>query len=671
MRPAVHSFPWHPAPIWENVTHPDVKINSNNFHGIVYILTTLQRHEDDGHPATCGITPPRECSGQTSLNEGGIEGTPSQKPVIVCGAALIPSFLFVIVVFAVLAVSNKLLTSRDGLKSRSANGRYTTFERLTMDFDNVIQQTKSGRTDLGDSEEETDKGDAGAEQTVCHDFWLCDVMDPKVKNPVGFFSVNVVIKLCESLPKHKGPYQSYDFAATRVMPFNELKRRRRGATDFYHTNDIKLNQLDGGIEGNDKKFIDVPCPSIVKEYKQFIGSVNLTGMLISLYRIDHNSRKWHRRVIFRAIQVSLTNSLLKYKDDYLQNGIATRDVINLMEFMLSVSASSFKLEKLYIKCKRGWPEAQRAAEKEPGPSRPVWRSRPEHTTRSNQTAHWPEMVTSKKRCRVCKKTTQMRCMKFVYIPPDGGVTHPSLTIAGTSWMSFATRRVITLVIIQIWADLTMASLPESSSVITASGTGFAGCCPPRLAPSRSPADRMGKGTTSKWLPFRVVSFDSREAHVGAASQQLKREQRVAFVDLTFHAYQRPGTEPPIHGLAPGQTSSRYGGLPDHGGLGPHLLVARVESNLKRVLERVEPVNVQQERPVEVWTVTTGQLYRIASRQQLWSAISDCFQTKTMVSYIRLLPDKNNYDQLYQLESATMLMIFVLATKPCRQRVSGL
>ncbi|XP_003369658.1 hypothetical protein Tsp_05065 [Trichinella spiralis] len=57
------------------------------------------------------------------------------------------------------------------------------------------------------------------------------------------------------------------------------------------------------------------------------------------------------------------------------------------------------------------PEAQRAAEKEPGPSRPDSQSRPEHTTRSKQTAHWPEMVTSKKRCRVCKKTTQMRCMK--------------------------------------------------------------------------------------------------------------------------------------------------------------------------------------------------------------------------------------------------------------------
>ncbi|KRX53876.1 hypothetical protein T09_7470 [Trichinella sp. T9] len=72
--------------------------------------------------------------------------------------------------------------------------------------------------------------------------------------------------------------------------------------------------------------------------------------------------------IFWAIHVSLTNSWLKYKDDCLQNGIATRDVMDLMEFMLSVSESSIKLEKLYIKRKRGRPEAQRTAKKEPGPS---------------------------------------------------------------------------------------------------------------------------------------------------------------------------------------------------------------------------------------------------------------------------------------------------------------
>ncbi|KRY92222.1 PiggyBac transposable element-derived protein 2 [Trichinella pseudospiralis] len=33
-------------------------------------------------------------------------------------------------------------------------------------------------------------------------------------------------------------------------------------------------------------------------------------------------------------------------------------------------------------------------------------------TRTDQTGHWPEMMTTKKRCRVCHRTCQVRCMKF-------------------------------------------------------------------------------------------------------------------------------------------------------------------------------------------------------------------------------------------------------------------
>ncbi|KRX28170.1 hypothetical protein T07_1546 [Trichinella nelsoni] len=37
-----------------------------------------------------------------------------------------------------------------------------------------------------------------------HDFWLCDGMAPKVENLVDFFAADVVMKGCETLPKHKG-----------------------------------------------------------------------------------------------------------------------------------------------------------------------------------------------------------------------------------------------------------------------------------------------------------------------------------------------------------------------------------------------------------------------------------------------------------------------------------
>ncbi|XP_003369710.1 hypothetical protein Tsp_05119 [Trichinella spiralis] len=68
--------------------------------------------------------------------------------------------------------------------------------------------------------------------------------------------------------------------------------------------------------------------------------------------------------IFWAIHVSLTNSWLKYKDDCTKNGSATRNVMDLMEFMLSVSDSLMKFEKTYVTRKRGRRPSEPTAEEE-------------------------------------------------------------------------------------------------------------------------------------------------------------------------------------------------------------------------------------------------------------------------------------------------------------------
>ncbi|KRX78792.1 hypothetical protein T06_3240, partial [Trichinella sp. T6] len=107
----------------------------------------------------------------------------------------------------------------------------------------------------------------------------------------------------------------------------------------------------------------------------------------------------------------LTSSWLKYKDDCTKKGIEPRNMMDLMAFMLSVSDSLIKLEKTYDAQARTAAN-ERTAEEEASPSRPVRRTRqPEDITRTDQTGHWPEMMATKKRCRVCQRTCQLRCMK--------------------------------------------------------------------------------------------------------------------------------------------------------------------------------------------------------------------------------------------------------------------
>ncbi|KRY51609.1 PiggyBac transposable element-derived protein 3 [Trichinella britovi] len=128
-----------------------------------------------------------------------------------------------------------------------------------------------------------------------HDFWMCDGMAPKVENSIGFFAADVVIKVCETLPKHKGDgihsgatIQSNRLRGCPVMPSNELKGKGRGASDFCCTRDNKLCvvkwfdnrevilastykcvdpvQPVRRWDKRQRQFIDIPCPQIVKEY---------------------------------------------------------------------------------------------------------------------------------------------------------------------------------------------------------------------------------------------------------------------------------------------------------------------------------------------------------------------------------------------------------------------
>ncbi|KRY45062.1 PiggyBac transposable element-derived protein 3 [Trichinella britovi] len=45
-----------------------------------------------------------------------------------------------------------------------------------------------------------------------------------------------------------------------------------------------------------KTLVDLSCPAIVKEYNKYMGGVDLARVLRALYRIDHRSRKWYRRI---------------------------------------------------------------------------------------------------------------------------------------------------------------------------------------------------------------------------------------------------------------------------------------------------------------------------------------------------------------------------------------
>lgn len=67
-------------------------------------------------------------------------------------------------------------------------------------------------------------------------------------------------------------------------------------------------------DAKQKFCIDVPLPDMVLDYNTFILGVDLTDMLVALYRTKIMVKKcWYLQVIFQALDINKINELLLYR----------------------------------------------------------------------------------------------------------------------------------------------------------------------------------------------------------------------------------------------------------------------------------------------------------------------------------------------------------------------
>lgn len=62
-----------------------------------------------------------------------------------------------------------------------------------------------------------------------------------------------------------------------------------------------------------KRKVDVKCPTVISEYNQHMGGVDLAGMFVSLYRTGSKSRKWYKRIYYHLIDICVNNAWLVYR----------------------------------------------------------------------------------------------------------------------------------------------------------------------------------------------------------------------------------------------------------------------------------------------------------------------------------------------------------------------
>ena len=282
-----------------------------------------------------------------------------------------------------------------------------------------------------------------------HDFMIYDGKSPKVKESCGFQAGDLVLKVCESLPKNKnhivyfdsffnsvelqlqlkkdgihsvGTLQKNRLRGCVLRSEKDLRRMGRGSFDCRTERDSRISivrwydnrvvQLSSTymyvsidpiskvqrFDRKTRKKLEVQCPAIVKEYNQHMGGVDKFDMLMSLYRCDHKSKKWYRPIFLWCINLCLVNAWLHYKRDCSTLDISQNAQMDLLSFSAKVSHSLVLGKKgcdtSQSKRQRGRPSSAASGDTNecsspPPKRREASKPKPQADIRTDQVAHWP------------------------------------------------------------------------------------------------------------------------------------------------------------------------------------------------------------------------------------------------------------------------------------------
>ena len=56
----------------------------------------------------------------------------------------------------------------------------------------------------------------------------------------------------------------------------------------------------------------VPCPTAIADYNKYLGGMDLTDQMVTVYELDRKNRKWWRKIFFCMFMVAVHNSFIVF-----------------------------------------------------------------------------------------------------------------------------------------------------------------------------------------------------------------------------------------------------------------------------------------------------------------------------------------------------------------------
>ena len=159
-----------------------------------------------------------------------------------------------------------------------------------------------------------------------------------------------------------------------------------------------------------RKYIEINCPTAVSEYNKSMGGVDLADMLISLYRTTIKTKRWYLKLLFHCVDIAKVNAWLIYRRHCDQMRVPKKSQLSLLKFTMSI-ASALTTARTVTRLV-GRPSNRQSTDETTAPKRKCPTSIPVMDVRYDNIGHWPEFREKKNKCRLCKTGTgRVYCKK--------------------------------------------------------------------------------------------------------------------------------------------------------------------------------------------------------------------------------------------------------------------
>lgn len=105
------------------------------------------------------------------------------------------------------------------------------------------------------------------------------------------------------------------------------------------SNYVGVGQVDKAVRFDkiSKEKISITRSQIVRDYNLYMGGVDKMNQMIAYYRIFIRSKKWTLRMLTHFIDFAIVKSHIEYKMDCEKSNIPKRQVMDLLEFRMTLS----------------------------------------------------------------------------------------------------------------------------------------------------------------------------------------------------------------------------------------------------------------------------------------------------------------------------------------------